>query len=93
MVEQQVEIPQLQIKLDRDKLAQYGLTSDFVNEFVETAMARDQFTFAFSSHVEHLHPFWKKGPMDVIYKRGQEQYHRDNRLFRERRRLWRERGR
>ena len=62
-------------------------------EFVETAMARDQFTFAFSSHVEHLHPFWKKGPMDVIYKRGQEQYHRDNRLFRERRRLWRERGR
>jgi HME family heavy-metal exporter len=38
MVEQQIEIPQLQIKLDRDQLAKYGLTSDFVNEFVETAM-------------------------------------------------------
>jgi len=38
MVEQQIEIPQLQIKLDRDKLARYGLVSNYVNEFVETAM-------------------------------------------------------
>jgi CzcA family heavy metal efflux pump len=38
MVEQQVEIPQLQIKLNRDQLARYGLTSSDVNEFVETAM-------------------------------------------------------
>jgi len=38
MVEQQVEIPQLQIRLKRDKLMQYGLTSDEINEFVETAM-------------------------------------------------------
>ena len=38
MVEQQIEIPQLQIKLDRDQLARHGLTSDYVNEFVETAM-------------------------------------------------------
>ncbi|MCE9629389.1 MAG: CusA/CzcA family heavy metal efflux RND transporter [Planctomycetia bacterium] len=38
MVEQQVEIPQLQIHLRRDKLVQYGLTADAVNEFVETAM-------------------------------------------------------
>lgn len=38
MVEQQVEIPQLQIKLKRDKLMQYGLTADEVNEFIETAM-------------------------------------------------------
>jgi CzcA family heavy metal efflux pump len=38
MVEQQVEIPQLQIRLRRDKLVQYGLTADAVNEFVETAM-------------------------------------------------------
>ncbi len=37
-VEQQTEIPQLQIKQDRDELARYGLTSDYVNEFVETAM-------------------------------------------------------
>lgn len=38
LVEQQIEIPQLQIQLDRDQLARYGLTSNFVNEFVETAM-------------------------------------------------------
>lgn len=38
MVEQQVEIPQLQIKLNRERLASYGLNSDGVNEFVETAM-------------------------------------------------------
>ena len=38
IVEQQVEIPQLQIKLDRQKLARYGMTSNYVNEFIETAM-------------------------------------------------------
>ena len=38
MVEQQVEIPQLQIKLDREQLAANGMTSDYVNEFIETAM-------------------------------------------------------
>lgn len=38
MVEQQIEIPQLQIKLDRTQLARYGLVSDYVNEFIETAM-------------------------------------------------------
>ena len=38
MVEQQVEIPQLQIVLDRRQLASTGMTSDYVNEFVETAM-------------------------------------------------------
>jgi HME family heavy-metal exporter len=38
MVEQQTEIPQLQIRLLRDRLLQYGLTADAVNEFVETAM-------------------------------------------------------
>jgi Cu/Ag efflux pump CusA len=38
IVEQQVEIPQLQIKLDRQQLARHGLTSNYVNEFIETAM-------------------------------------------------------
>jgi len=38
MVEQQIEIPQLQIKLNRDQLAVNGMTSDYVNEFIETAM-------------------------------------------------------
>jgi HME family heavy-metal exporter len=38
MVEPQVEIPQLQIELQRDQLARYGLTSEDVNLFIETAM-------------------------------------------------------
>ena len=37
-VEQQVLVPQLQIKLDRNKLAQRGLTPGEVNHVVETAM-------------------------------------------------------
>ncbi len=37
-VEQQTEIPQLQIRLDRAKLARIGLNSDDVNHLVETAM-------------------------------------------------------
>jgi len=38
MVEQQIEIPQLRINLDRKALASYGLNSADVNELVETAM-------------------------------------------------------
>lgn len=37
-VEQQSEVPQLQIKVRREKLAQLGLTVDDVNHFIETAM-------------------------------------------------------
>jgi hypothetical protein len=74
------------------KLLHEGYDHNWVDtEFIETAMMRGHFAFAFDSHVEHLHPFWKKGPTDVIYKRGQKNYHRDQALFRERRRLWRDR--
>ncbi len=38
MVEPQVVIPQLRIEVDRDKLLQYGLTPQQVNEYVQTAM-------------------------------------------------------
>ncbi|HND55978.1 MAG TPA: efflux RND transporter permease subunit, partial [Pirellulaceae bacterium] len=38
MVEQQTEIPQLQVQLKREELARQGITSGFVNRFVETAM-------------------------------------------------------
>ncbi len=38
LVEPQTTIPQLRIELDRDKLAFYGLTPNYVNQFIETAM-------------------------------------------------------
>jgi Cu/Ag efflux pump CusA len=38
MVEQQIEVDQLQIHPHRDRLAQHGLNTDDVNEFIETAM-------------------------------------------------------
>lgn len=38
LVEPQVIIPQLQLELDRDQLAVYGLRPDQVNQFIETAM-------------------------------------------------------
>jgi HME family heavy-metal exporter len=38
MVEPQVEIPQLQIRLLRERLVQYGLTANSVNDFIETAL-------------------------------------------------------
>ena len=38
IVEQQNVIPQLQIQIDYDKLAEYGLSAEEVNRFVETAM-------------------------------------------------------
>ncbi|HWA99341.1 MAG TPA: efflux RND transporter permease subunit [Pirellulales bacterium] len=37
-VEQQVEIPQVQVRLHRDRLATRGLNTDDVNRFIETAM-------------------------------------------------------
>lgn len=38
VVEPQQLVPQLRVELDRDKLALYGLTAAYVNEFIETAM-------------------------------------------------------
>jgi CzcA family heavy metal efflux pump len=38
MVEQQIEIPQLQIRLKQQQLAQAGLTANDVNAYIETAM-------------------------------------------------------
>jgi HME family heavy-metal exporter len=38
IIEQQVEIPQLQIKIKPERLAQAGLTSNQLNEYIETAM-------------------------------------------------------
>lgn len=58
-------------------------------EFIATAKLRDEFVFAAESHVEHLHPFWKKGPDDGVYVKGRAYYHVDAKKFRQRQKLWR----
>lgn len=79
---------------DPTKLLHDGYMHNWVDtEFVETAISRDAFCFAFDSHVEHLHPFWGKGTDDVIYEKGREGYHHDRRHFQRRRKLWQRRGR
>ena len=41
-VEQQVEVPQIQIRADRDKLAWYGITVEEFNHFVDVALGREK---------------------------------------------------
>lgn len=75
---------------DPAKLLHEGYAHNWVDtEFIETAIARCAFDFARDSHVEHLHPLWKKGPHDEVYELGQRRYHDDRRIFMRRRPLWR----
>lgn len=57
-------------------------------ELVETAKARGVWAFATGSHVEHLHPLWRKGDDDLVYARGRLRYSEDRRLLMRRQRLW-----
>ena len=71
------------------KLLHEGYDHNYVDtEFIGTAMHRDEFAFAAGSHVEHLHPFWHKGPDDVIYRKGRKTVNRDRGTFNRRKRLW-----
>lgn len=57
-------------------------------ELVETAKMRRQWAFAKQSHVEHLHPFWKKSEMDATYEKALSTTSEDHQLFQKRRLLW-----
>jgi hypothetical protein len=78
---------------DPTVLLHEGYHHNFVDtEFIETAKWRRAFVSAYDSRVEHLHPFWRKAPDDVIYRRGRVFYHEDGELFKQRSRLWRGRA-
>ena len=52
-VEQQVEIPQIQIKAKRDMLAKFGITIGEFTEFIDVAFAGDDICiFVFSTEVD-----------------------------------------
>ena len=57
-------------------------------ELVETAKMRHQWAFAKGSHVEHLHPLWKKSQMDSTYEKALSTSREDHAHFRSRQQLW-----
>jgi hypothetical protein len=58
-------------------------------EFVDYAKHRGLFRPARRSVVEHMHPDWRKGVMDVTYERGKGGFRTDQLLWHERQLLWR----
>jgi len=58
------------------------------NELVETAQARGVWAFARDAKVEHLHPLWRRTPMDETYRKALANGRADIRLLGSRRRLW-----
>lgn len=58
------------------------------NELVETAQSRGAWAFASDAVVEHLHPSWRKAPVDPVYELGIAQWNLDRATFFERRPLW-----
>lgn len=54
------------------------------NEIVTVAKQRGAWAPCLLSHVEHLHPLWKKGADDEVYRIGQEAAGRDAEVWRER---------
>ncbi len=59
-------------------------------ELTETAKARGLFAHAKFSVVEHLHPAFKKAPIDATYAKGMNHQHfrQDLRLLQARRKMW-----
>lgn len=59
------------------------------NEAVETAQVRGAYAHAADSYVEHLHPLWGKADWDEMYRQTSDRIAAGQRLFMERRRMWR----
>lgn len=51
------------------------------NEFCETAMERNQWSFCRNAIVEHLHPYWGLAPWDETYKKAIRKTSHDQRLY------------
>lgn len=74
---------------ERGKCLHEGYAHQWVdNELIETARMRGQWAFAKNSHVEHLHPFWKKGMMDSTYEKALSTSKDDHAHYQQRLRLW-----
>ncbi|WP_154677088.1 hypothetical protein [Parafrankia discariae] len=58
------------------------------DELVQVARARGAWAFAENSHVEHLHPDYRKAPVDRLYLQRRRRMRQGEPLFRERESLW-----
>jgi hypothetical protein len=66
-----------------------GYHHNFVDdEFLATARLRNAVAMATDSHVEHLHPHWKKSEMDDTYRKGLNRFDADRRHYNSRRHHW-----
>lgn len=75
--------------IDGEGILHEGYTHNFVDdELLGTARHRGVLNMALFSHVEHLHPDWKKAPRDSTYEIGRRSFSRDRMLFRVRSKLW-----
>lgn len=54
------------------------------NEIVEAAKRRGAWAPCLASHVEHLHPYFRKGEMDDVYRIGQSAAETDKALWQKR---------
>jgi hypothetical protein len=71
------------------KLLHEGYDHQYVDtEAVGTAMARDEWVFAPTSKVEHLHYFWGKSQNDATYLKAMRAGTSDAALFQSRQHLW-----
>ena len=71
------------------KILHEGYPHEYVDdELVETAKARDAWTFAAGSVVEHLHPSWGKAPRDALYDAQRRRMEDGRRVYLRRRKLW-----
>lgn len=66
-----------------------GYAHNFVDdELVGTAGHWGTWAFARDAVVEHLHPDWRKGEMDDVYRLGKSSFEADRALFKRRQLLW-----
>ena len=71
------------------KLFHEGYDHNFVdNEFAMTAVARGEYAYCAEAVVEHLHPFWRKGVKDEVYRMGRLYNREDLALYLQREQLW-----
>lgn len=72
------------------KILHEGYVHEFVDdELIGTAKKRGVYVWAGDCHVEHLHPYWGKAPMDEMYARSNHRMRASRSRYNRRRRLWR----